>query len=148
MLRKALGESRVRSGGFSKPNKPAAKKVRDYAADCGIDLSEHRSSPITAENVAWADLIVYMDGGNAARLGNFGGEAALSKAVCLGWAIGEDRIHDPAFVNRGPLLNELLALIVRASYVLAQSLLKGGFDRPLQRNKNAPPKAGHSQEQS
>ena len=57
----------------------AAEDAVHVAAEHGLDLSGHRSAPLTADLVAWADLILgmtpaHVDG--AARLGG-GGRVAL-----------------------------------------------------------------------
>lgn len=36
--------------------------------DRGYDLDSHRAHEVTSEELEWADLIVYMDGGNLKRL--------------------------------------------------------------------------------
>lgn len=38
------------------------------AAEHGVNLSAHRSTQVTAEAVAWADLVIVMDGRQAARI--------------------------------------------------------------------------------
>jgi len=51
----------VESAGFLGPGRPAPRDARTAAAGHGIDLSRHRSQPITAELVRWAELVIVMD---------------------------------------------------------------------------------------
>lgn len=93
----------IRSAGFKKSGVLAAKKMRDAAAERGYDLSRHRSQLATRESLLWADLILYMDGGNYKRLlGMLNGGAVDVVAKCLGeWSLPpQKRIPDPAFMRR------------------------------------------------
>lgn len=101
---------------------PAAKKVREYALTKGIDLSNHRAQEATFHSLDWADVILYMDSGNLARLRSVGVDEA--KLKCLGGYVGRDRIPDPAFVKRGPELNGLLQLVVEAAEAFAREVKK------------------------
>jgi protein-tyrosine phosphatase len=59
-----------------------------------IDLSEHRSARITAEDVQWADVVVLMDRHNWGALDDLG--ADHSKLVWLGaFGSGDVEIPDP-----------------------------------------------------
>lgn len=98
----------------------AAKKVREYAAGIGLDLSQHRSQQVTAEMLAWADVVVYMDQRNLTRLREL--EAREESLVCLGSAIGLHRIADPAYTPRGPELSRILDQVVETSRAIAKTL--------------------------
>jgi len=116
MLARRLGPDCVRDRGLgSKPNRAVAKKVREYAAGIGIDLSAHRSCLMTTADVEWCDLLVYMDQGNYKRLSS----AARMKARCLAEWVGRDRIPDPNYLPRGPALQEILNLATVAATRLA-----------------------------
>lgn len=105
----------IDSSGFSEPGKPAAKRMRDMMATYGFDLTKHRSKTIDADQVNWAQLILYMDGGNRKRL-EAAFPQAMRKARCLAEFIGEQRIPDPAFINpKGPTFEEIVDKIRRAS---------------------------------
>jgi protein-tyrosine-phosphatase len=107
--------------------KRAPKKIRDYMAvsemgcmiepfntKSGVELvEEHRSKPCTQEDVDWADMIIYMDGGNLKRLQSFKGAAV--KARCLGAWVNQGRIADPNFMPKGEALDELLRSIEHAA---------------------------------
>lgn len=59
--RRELEEVRVRSAGtFATGGSPASGGALRTAQRHGVDLSEHRSSPLTAELLEWADLVVGM----------------------------------------------------------------------------------------
>lgn len=87
----------VRSCGFI--DREGRRSPEDYgllALDAGIDLSSHRSSVITREGVAWADLILLMDFRNWKMMRDFDPEAN-EKVLWLG-AFGKQRpseIPDP-----------------------------------------------------
>jgi protein-tyrosine-phosphatase len=110
VLARVLGAVRVRTAGV-KPGArgPAAKKVREYAAARGHDLSAHRAREVTPDDYLWAGLVVYMDAGNRSRM------SPHENPVCLATYAGCDRIPDPAFTPRGPKLTALLDLVVRAA---------------------------------
>lgn len=106
----------VRDRGLSdKQGRRAAKKVRDYAAKRGYDLSNHRSQTVSVNDIHWAHVILYMDGGNRTRLAG----TALQKAVCLAEYVGELRIPDPNYIPRGPELDRLLRMVVQAAEAFA-----------------------------
>ena len=101
LLRWSMHE--IRGAGFVNPGKRAAKKMRDAAPPLGVDLSEHRSRLVDQESIDWADLIIYMDGGNRARLQALAPDS-LHKARCLAsFCPGGNvtRIPDPAFMATG-----------------------------------------------
>lgn len=58
----------IKSAGFKEAGKMAGKPVREYAKSIGLDLEDHRSVVVDAEMISWADVVVYMDGGNLKRL--------------------------------------------------------------------------------
>ncbi len=122
VLADMIGQDRVRSRGVKLTAKgPAAKKVREYAERQGYDLSTHRAAPVTDDDYVWADLVVYMDAGNKERIVRPQSKAGLP-LVCLGPYAGEERIPDPAFTTRGPRLNALLDLVVRAAQELGRAV--------------------------
>ena len=63
VLRRAVGSSgiRVESAGLMGPGRPSPPDALLAAAERGIDLSTHRSRPVTSELLRAADLIVVMD---------------------------------------------------------------------------------------
>lgn len=52
---------RIESAGFVAPNRPCPREAVAAAARRGVDLSDHRSKPLTADLVGAADLIVVME---------------------------------------------------------------------------------------
>lgn len=101
---------------------PAAKKVREFAAGLGLDLGFHRAQSAEAEDASWADLILYMDGGNRERMKEFVDEHNDKKCKCLGSYIGKDRIPDPNYTKRGEGLNMILNWVVVAAESFARSI--------------------------
>lgn len=126
VLEATLGSGSVRTrackdyGGKTPP--PAAKKVREYAQDLGYDLGQHRAKTVEQEDLAWADLILYMDTGNRERMKEFMPTDSWGKARCLGVYIGAESIPDPNFVPRGEKLRVLLDLAVRAAEACREEL--------------------------
>lgn len=107
----------VKSAGFTGPGKRAAKKMRDAMVGRGVDLSEHRSQLVTRELVEWAEVIVYMDGGNRKRFMDQFPDMGV-KLVCLGrYAEPQlSRIPDPGFMARNSKgFRETVGLIYRSS---------------------------------
>jgi low molecular weight protein-tyrosine phosphatase len=93
-------KDKIRSAGFRPGSYTVAKPVRDLALHYfGCDLSSHRSVIVTKELVDWADLILYMDGGNLKRLRDM--FIPAEKLICLGSYCRPalSRIPDPAFLS-------------------------------------------------
>lgn len=110
----------MRDRGFGKSGRIAALKIREYAAEIGYDLSNHRSETLDTADIDWADLIVYMDGGNLRRL--YMSPVSLPNLLCLGNVIGADRIPDPNYLPRGSELRAILRDVVKASEALGLRL--------------------------
>lgn len=124
VLRESLGKDAVQSAGFVNPGRPAAKKMRDQAAERGYRLLSHRSQLLTDELLLWADRVVYMDGGNLKRLKTFPA-FDTKKTICLGrYCVPlQNRIPDPNFMRKGsPDFIFVVEMIIAASKRLAQSL--------------------------
>ena len=114
VLSSRLGSERVRDCGLkTHPGQICAKKIREYADREGYDLSDHRATQVTPGDVEWADIILFMDGGNYRRLQQLPG--AEEKSCCLASYIEQERLADPAFISKGQKLEELLAQVVRAA---------------------------------
>lgn len=109
----------------------AAKKMRDAAADYGLDLSGHRSQPISEASLEWADAVIFMDQGNYRRLQALsptGGPGGGRQWVSLGSFVGRSRIPDPAFLRRGSNeFNDVVSLILSASRECANKLIAVDF---------------------
>jgi protein-tyrosine-phosphatase len=85
-------ELEVRSAGtIAQPGQPAERRAVAVCREVGIDLTEHRSQPLTAELVEWADLVVVMEDTHALAVRELGGD----KIVHLGPLVGESHVHDP-----------------------------------------------------
>ena len=61
------------AGTHAFPGAPASGGALRAAARHGIDLSEHRSRPLTPEMVAGADMVLTMSPGHVARVVELGG---------------------------------------------------------------------------
>ena len=101
----------------------AAKKVREWMKGTPEEwyLAEHKAWPVTDEDYRWADVILYMDGGNFRKIP----ESYQHKAECLGTYAGVRRIPDPAFLKVGSReLSDVLDLVVRAAGAAGRELVK------------------------
>lgn len=80
-LMRKYGFGDVICAGFKEDGLKSPKKMRDYALEhFGIDLSGHRSLAVTTEMLTEAELILYMDGGQRARLESLWKDAGLDAA--------------------------------------------------------------------
>jgi protein-tyrosine phosphatase len=121
-LKKELGKRAVvETAGFRSMGQRASKKVREFALRNSLDLTFHRSKRVTGELLHWADVILYMDGGNEKRLREQ--SAPIEKMINLGQVVGLSRIPDPNFTPRGPKLDQILQLILTASRKFSESIV-------------------------
>lgn len=61
-------EAEVRSAGtHATPGWPAHPDAQAVAAEAGLDLADHRAQPLTAELVAWSDVVLGMSQGHVER---------------------------------------------------------------------------------
>lgn len=71
----------IRSAGVSAGvGSPASEEAVRVAAERGVDLSGHRSQPLTRELVDWADAIVAMSDWHVGRVVELGGDAKVALA--------------------------------------------------------------------
>ena len=72
----------VRSAGASAgAGSPAAAAAIEVAAEHDVDLTRHRSRPLTAELVGWADAIIAMSDWHADRAEELGARGKVSLAT-------------------------------------------------------------------
>lgn len=91
--RRAWGHVRVRSAGLSAGvGGHASGHAVEVAAENGLDLSDHNSTPLTPEAVDWADLILGMSNAHLAALAEFG---ATEKSALITDFIDGDGLGDP-----------------------------------------------------
>jgi protein-tyrosine phosphatase len=83
------GQLEVRSAGVgAAPGGSASQGSLEAARRHGLDLSSHRSAPVDADALEWADLILVMSPSHLVRVSEMG---AGEKATLLGtFAAGED----------------------------------------------------------
>jgi len=112
---------KVQSAGFRKDEgKPAARSIRDHAQTLGLDLSQHRSQTVTPALLQWANLVVYMDGGNKNNLDSMILLNPGLRVRSIGLGSYADppvkRIRDPAFY---PVVSkqfqDIVELVIAAS---------------------------------
>ena len=101
---------------------PAARPVRLWLQEThGLDVTAHRARPITQELLDAAPLVLYMDGGNLARLAQW--RTRPGQLRCLAHWGGERRIPDPAFDRAR--LPQIAALLTRCCRGVADDLAAG-----------------------
>lgn len=114
----------VRSAGFKQAGRSAAKCIREEAERRGLDLVEHCSDVVNPALLAWADIVLYMDGGNLKRLQALrpSGPHPKQRWLCLGQFAkpAVRRIPDPAFVSaKSPEFRAIMDQIVDAAHNFA-----------------------------
>lgn len=90
----------IRSAGVKDPigSYPAAKPTREAAERRGFSLANHRAQLVTRAMIDWADMVLYMDGGNLRRLlARF--PDARERFFCLASFVDQTRIPDPCFTT-------------------------------------------------
>lgn len=89
----------VRSAGIAAvPGAPASAGALAAAENDGLDLSEHRSTLLTAELVEGSDLVLTMSPSHLARVAELGGEDVVALLGAFAEGPGEDRgpgVPDP-----------------------------------------------------
>lgn len=127
MRRYLVAHAIVRSAGFKRAGKRAGKPIQDAVAVHGYDLEEHRSTMVDPELLRWADLVVYMDGGDYQHLRDkMNGRMPELLTTSLGsWARPMVKhIPEPTAMRRGSYeMRKTMELIISASHSLAQSLI-------------------------
>lgn len=99
---------KCRSRGFAAEGLSMAKKMRVAISRYKVPfamMEQHRSQHVTALDIEWADMIIYMDGGNLKRLKRFilsSGldDSSVDKLKCLGDWADVPRIPDPGFMRK------------------------------------------------
>jgi protein-tyrosine-phosphatase len=108
LIRKEKPNWNVQCAGLkTKPGRPATPKARLAAQRIGLDLSCHRSQPVTEGLVDFADIVLYMDGGNAKRLQAYlsdwydgeGAQEAWAKCRLLASYGSLRRLRDPNYTS-------------------------------------------------
>jgi protein-tyrosine-phosphatase len=121
----------IRQGALKAHNNPAWRperaplKMREAAAERGYSLEEHRSRAVEDADFDWADIVLFMDGGNHKRMIAIRPEPGPGKGwVNLGSYADLPRIPDPNFMRRGsPEFLEIVDLIISASLAAAKNMI-------------------------
>jgi protein-tyrosine phosphatase len=115
---------RVESAGFVTWNRPCPPEALTVAARRGVDLSAHRSTPLTPDRVRAADLIVVMDPTQARAVRDRFGR--LPREIVVLGDLDPDAVATPAIrdpVEQGvEVFEESYARIERCVAALAQAL--------------------------
>lgn len=83
--RRGWGSVEVRSAGVAAfPGTPASEGALRASARHGIDLASHRSTELTPDLVAWADLILTMSQGHLLSVERMGGVGKASLITDFG----------------------------------------------------------------
>ena len=97
IARRGWTHVRVDSAGISAAwDAPAAENAIAAAAEHGLDLTGHRSQPLTPELVAWADLVLAMSASHLVGVRELAGEVDDKAALLTEFAgAGADAVDDP-----------------------------------------------------
>jgi protein arginine phosphatase len=124
--RRGIGAFEVRSAGASAwPGTPASNGASAVAEARGISLDGHRSSPLTPELVAWADLALAMAPGHLAAIHAMGGEEKSALITTFARTGGSDGTEEDAGVSDpwgGPVQ------VYEATWRELESLVEGVLD--------------------
>lgn len=89
-------EVEARSGGTAGlEGVPSPRQLVAVAREVGLDLTAHRSKPLTEEQLAWAEHVLVMETRHAVFVGERFGEGAAVKITHLGPLVGKPEIEDP-----------------------------------------------------
>jgi protein-tyrosine phosphatase len=124
----------VRSAGFhDKEGRCCVEEYLQLLTERGYDLTAHRSSKITHEDIAWADVIVIMDRKNWDRMNQMS-PSALKKVVWVGAFSSQltVEVEDPYDMGKEATLNVISQLERCAVDIMRQITdQKSRFDGPL-----------------
>jgi protein-tyrosine phosphatase len=121
-LRKLLpSDIEVRTSGFHRVvDRPSPPRHVTMSQSKNIDLTAHRSSKLTPEDLQWADIVVLMDRHNWDALDQIGAEHA--KLVWLGaFGSGDLEVPDPYELDDAHA-QRVLDQMEQASRALAESI--------------------------
>ena len=89
-------EVEVRSGGtLGLVDRPPPRQILAIAREIGLELSGHRSKPLTREMVDWADHVLVMELAHATFIREKLEVDDAVKVTALGPLIGKSEIDDP-----------------------------------------------------
>lgn len=120
----------VRSSGFHRnAERPSPPRHVQMSREYGVELGEHRSATLTAQDLQWADVVVFMDRHNFGRLDEL--DLPADKLLWLGaFGEGEVEIRDPYELD-DEHAQTVLRQLVAASRGLAEGIIKANGARPL-----------------
>jgi protein-tyrosine phosphatase len=98
VLERLLPDREVRSAGFLESGRPAPREAVSVGAVHGVNLSVHSSTQVTPEALARADLVIVMDGRQAARI------AAMAPAATLVERLGD---FDPGPIDTRTVIDPI-----------------------------------------
>lgn len=107
----------VSAGLKAHEHRKAARKAREAAERLGLDLSLHRSQQVTLRALQDADVVLYMDNGNALRLSAMIADAPPRmraglerKCRALWQGTTHQRVPDPNFESDPDRLRSMFAV--------------------------------------
>lgn len=119
------GSIEVRSAGTAASNgAPASDGALRAAQRHGLDLSAHRSSPLTPEDVRQADLILTMSGHHLVRVAEMGGGDRAT--LLTAFAAGDEASHAPESIT-DPIGGSDKEY--EHTFTLLETLVRRAFDR-------------------
>lgn len=122
LLRRLRPDWEVSSAGLKQGcgARRATPKARGAAERLGFSLEEHRSRSVTRADLAEADLVLYMDGGNARRLL---AEWGVSARCLADWSPDDPpatRVPDPNYTSDPDELLRMFGIAEKCARRLAE----------------------------
>jgi protein-tyrosine-phosphatase len=106
------------SGVAAKPGRITSLKMRQALSEAGYTNISMRSKMITAEQVAWADRVFYMDKGNERRFKDAFGNQAHAQRLS-DYVEGENSIPNPGWCKDMTLHKRIVSMVEEALARLA-----------------------------
>ena len=76
-------------------DRAAAPKAVAVCREIGIDIADHRSQPLTADLIAWADCVAVMETAHSVRVFELCPQTPTETVVLMGPLVGKPEIADP-----------------------------------------------------
>jgi protein-tyrosine phosphatase len=121
------GSLQVRSAGLEAgKGKPAEPFARRTARELGVDLTDHKAHRFDAEDIAWADLIVAMQGRHVASIRRRWPGAEKSVRLLGDFLPSKPHAIEDPWGQEAVVFSKVFQKIVQANERLSELLLSRG----------------------